>query len=448
MGQQDVKKVLKKEGTWLISNEIAKKAGYSLKSIQSSLRRLVKWGQIEKQPASKVIDNEKRLKDRSFAGYAYRIKEYKTISDQNFSNKKVLLFTDLQSIKTIKELYLQPGIKLAILPHSDRRNMPRYSELLSNKLNKKVNFVEDLFSKETEEKIKNMKPGQIFLLEDISKLKEEIKETNPKKQSKSKLVKTLSPHFELFVNDAFSISNKAYASTVGFSYLLPTFLGRNFEKNLRELEAFKGIKSKITFVLGGDKSEHLIKLIENNYKKSNIFLLTGLFSHLCLKERGVKLGSPEKLLDQKKLKSTKRLKNLLKEADNLITPVDLALSTFGNRDEIKLKDFPVYHTVYDLGEETIKNYSEIIKKSKVIFLKGLPGNYREENFHKGTEALLKSIEKSKADIYVVGRETLDAMRSFKIDTKNFKFTSRNSESVLNYLNNGTLPVLDLLKQKI
>ena len=43
MGQQDVKKVLKKEGNWLISNEIAKKAGYSLKSIQSSLRRLVKW---------------------------------------------------------------------------------------------------------------------------------------------------------------------------------------------------------------------------------------------------------------------------------------------------------------------------------------------------------------------------------------------------------------------
>ena len=37
MGQQDVKKVLKKEGTWLISNEIAKKAGYSLKSIQSSV---------------------------------------------------------------------------------------------------------------------------------------------------------------------------------------------------------------------------------------------------------------------------------------------------------------------------------------------------------------------------------------------------------------------------
>ena len=91
MGQQEVKKVLKKEGTWLISNEIARKAGYSLKSIQSSLRRLVKWGQIEKKPASKVINDKDRLKERSFSGYAYKIKEFKTISDKNFSNKSVLL---------------------------------------------------------------------------------------------------------------------------------------------------------------------------------------------------------------------------------------------------------------------------------------------------------------------------------------------------------------------
>src|SRR3989338_10614334 len=220
MGQQDVKKVLEKEGNWLISNEIAKKAGYSLKSIQSSLRRLVKWGHVEKQPASKVIEDEKRLKDRSFAGYAYKIKEYKTISDLNFSNKNVLLLTDLESIKTIKELYLQPKIKLFILPHTNKKDMVQYSELLSSKLNKKVTFIDNILSKETEEKLKDMKAGQIFLSDNISSLKDGLNESNPKKQSKSKLVQLLSPHFDTFVNDAFSISNKLYASTVGFSISL------------------------------------------------------------------------------------------------------------------------------------------------------------------------------------------------------------------------------------
>src|SRR3989338_5501039 len=425
MGQQDVKKVLEKEGNWLISNEIAKKAGYSLKSIQSSLRRLVKWGHVEKQPASKVIEDEKRLKDRSFAGYAYKIKEYKTISDLNFSNKNVLLLTDLESIKTIKELYLQPKIKLFILPHTNKKDMVQYSELLSSKLNKKVTFIDN-----------------------ISSLKDGLNESNPKKQSKSKLVQLLSPHFDTFVNDAFSISNKLYASTVGFSYLLPTYLGREFEDNLNKLEQFKNSKSIITFVLGGDKSESLIKLIENNNKKTNLFLLTGLISHLALKEKGFNLGNPSKLLDKQKVKSNKFFKNVLKDSENILTPLDLALSTFGSRDEIRLKDFPVYQAIHDLGEKTINGYANLIKNSKVVFFKGLPGNYREENFHNGTETLLKSLQETKAEVYVIGKRSSEALEHFKIDTKNFKYASEHSEPSLVFLNTGTLPVLDMLKEKI
>jgi len=295
MGQQEVKKVLKKEGTWLISNEIARKAGYSLKSIQSSLRRLVKWGQIEKKPASKVINDKDRLKERSFSGYAYKIKEFKTISDKNFSNKSVLLLTDLHSIKTIKELYLQPKIKLAILPHTNKKDLAKYAEVLSNKLNKKVTFIEDIFSKDTKEKLTKLKPDHMILFNNIKNLKEEKKEKAPKKQAKSKLVETLAPHFEYFINDAFSIASKSYASSVGFSYLLPSFIGRNFQKEIETLQDFKDHK-KVTFVLGGDKSEHLIKLMQKHNKKTNTFLTTGLFSQLCLKEKGVDLGNSNKFI--------------------------------------------------------------------------------------------------------------------------------------------------------
>ncbi|MBU2639643.1 MAG: phosphoglycerate kinase [Nanoarchaeota archaeon] len=447
MGQQDVKKVLKKEGTWLISNEIAKKAGYSLKSIQSSLRRLVKWGHVEKKPASKVISEEKRLKDRSFAGFAYKLKEYKTISDQKFDDKKVLLLTDLISIKTIKELYLANNIKLAILPHTEK-NIQTYVDVLSSKLNKKITFISDIFSKETENKLKNIKPGQIILFDNISNLKEERKENSPKKQSKSKLVKTLVPHFEYFINDAFSISHKAYASSVGFSYSLPSFIGRNFQKNLETLQNFKNLKSSITFVLGGTKSLDLIKLMEVNNKKQHKFLLTGPFSHLALKEIGTKLGNPEKTLKQFNLKSNKNFKNFLKNSTNISLPKDLALSTLGNRDEITLKDFPVYQNIHDLGKETIKDYESLILKSKVVFFKGLPGNYREENFHTGTETLLSALARTKAEVYLVGKETMGALKYFNIAPEKFKFVSKNSDPVITYLTQGTLPVLEALKEKI
>ena len=97
MGQEEVKKELKKSGSWLLSNEIAKATGQSLKSIQSSLRRLVKWGEVKKEPASRVIQDSNRLKEKSFAGYAYKIKDFKTIDDFKFKDKTVLLRLDLDS---------------------------------------------------------------------------------------------------------------------------------------------------------------------------------------------------------------------------------------------------------------------------------------------------------------------------------------------------------------
>jgi len=225
-------------------------------------------------------------------------------------------------------------------------------------------------------------------------------------------------------------------------------MGRNFEKNLECLQEFKKIKQKITFILGGKNSEQLIKFIEKNNKKQNTFLTTGLFSHLCLKELGINLGNPNKLLKENKLKSSKNFKNLLKNSENILTPVDLALSTLGNRDEVNLKDFPVYQTIYDLGSKTIENYCNTIKKSEVIFLKGLPGDYKEEYFDSGTKTLLKTLESTNAQIFVVGERTLEALEHFNIDSKKFKFTSKNSESVFCFLNEEKFPALDIIKEKI
>jgi len=144
-----------------------------------------------------------------------------------------------------------------------------------------------------------LKPDHMILFNNIKNLKEEKKEKAPKKQAKSKLVETLAPHFEYFINDAFSIASKSYASSVGFSYLLPSFIGRNFQKEIETLQDFKDHK-KVTFVLGGDKSEHLIKLMQKHNKKTNTFLTTGLFSQLCLKEKGVDLGNSNKFIKEHK----------------------------------------------------------------------------------------------------------------------------------------------------
>jgi len=75
MGQEEVKNVLEKAKDWLLSREIAQKARISLGSVQASLQRMIKWGEVETRKAREVIQDQSRIKSNS-AGIAYRLKEF------------------------------------------------------------------------------------------------------------------------------------------------------------------------------------------------------------------------------------------------------------------------------------------------------------------------------------------------------------------------------------
>jgi|TARA_B100002003_G_C13617579_1_gene317052 hypothetical protein len=74
MGQEEVKNVLEKAKDWLLSREIAHKAKISLGSVQASLQRMIKWGEVETRKAREVIQDQTRIKSNS-AGIAYRLRE-------------------------------------------------------------------------------------------------------------------------------------------------------------------------------------------------------------------------------------------------------------------------------------------------------------------------------------------------------------------------------------
>ena len=139
---------------------------------------------------------------------------------------------------------------------------------------------------------------------------------------------------------------------------------------------------------------------------------------------------------------------MLKNSENITLPIDLAISNLGNREDIALDKLPTNQVIHDIGNLTIQEYIKSILDSKVIFLKGLPGHYKEENFHLGTESILKALQDSKAEVYIIGEETLKALKHFKIQTENFKLVSKNSESALKYFNDETMPVLEILKEKV
>jgi len=141
---------------------------------------------------------------------------------------------------TIKDL-AEKGAKVVILAHQGRKGEPdfipmkQHAEILEKIINKPVNFVDDLFSEKAQSAIKNMKSGQILVLDNVRGFDGETKKGTPEEHSKTELVRNLAPLADLFVNDAFAAAHRAHVSMVGFTAVLPSAAGRIMERELKSL---------------------------------------------------------------------------------------------------------------------------------------------------------------------------------------------------------------------
>jgi phosphoglycerate kinase len=387
----------------------------------------------------------------------------KTIDDFDFKNKKVLFRADLNTVvennkakdserikahaKTIKEL-LKKKAAVVIIAHQGRPGKKDYLPSMRQhaKLLKKyfdVKYVDDILGEKAIKAIKSLKPGKALLLSNIRNLKQEFKPGN------NKIVKTLSPLFDIYVNDAFSVSHRKQTSIVSFPKVLPSCAGRVMEKEINGMKNAHLGKKPITYILAGFKPDDNIKLMNYALKENKVskILTAGLLGHLFLLAKGYKLGAQTDYLKKNDVYSAlPKIKKLLKKYPRkIILPVDLAVDKNKKRKEIMVKDFPSEYEVYDLGKETIKKYINILKKSNTIYLKGPTGWYHEQRFEKSTKTILKFMEKTKAYTLLGGGHTNDAIDKYKINKKKLDHISLSGGASISYLAGEKLPGIEALK---
>ena len=201
--------------------------------------------------------------------------KFLTLDDyKDLSGKRVLVRLDLNSpiingkvqdnerikehSKTVNEL-IKKRAKVVLISHQGRKgnkdfiSLKQHSKLLNKYV--KIKFVPSIIKDKALNEIKNLKNGEALLLENIRFLKEEF--TPPD----NKIVKTLSPLFDYYVNDAFSVSHREQTSIVGFPKILRSCIGRVMEKELKNLDKIK--INNCLFILGGAKAEENILLLKN-----------------------------------------------------------------------------------------------------------------------------------------------------------------------------------------
>lgn len=405
---------------------------------------------------------------------------FKTLDDIDVSGKTVIVRVDLNSpidpetgrirdnerlrahAETIRELS-DKSAKVVVLAHQGRRGDPdflplkEHAELLSKHVGKQVRYVPDLLGEEAVKAVKSLKNGEILLLENVRILDEETKEASPEEHSRGKLVSTLAPLADIFILDAFSVAHRAHASVVGFSYLLPTVAGRIMEKELKALTTVLEENRKIMLVMGGNKPEECIEVINaimaKNVENIKHVLSAGILGQLFLMTEKRMLGEPsESYIKKKKFDAYLERLTKIRETlgERLKTPLDVAYEEDGKRVEIEIEKLPAPGTIYDVGEKTARKYAELILETSekdVIIVKGPAGAYEKEEFRKGTRIIYEALAKCKAFTLIGGGDSSTAIELLGLSPANFSYVSLGGGALITYISKKTLPGVETLKKK-
>ncbi|MDP3742689.1 MAG: phosphoglycerate kinase [Candidatus Micrarchaeota archaeon] len=358
---------------------------------------------------------------------------------------------------TIKEL-ASKGAKVVLLAHQGRpgddefRSLKEHAEFLSQETGLEVRFVRDVIGPVALDRIKEMRGGDVILLENVRFLAEENLEADAKSASKSVYVQKLAACAEMYVNDAFSVSHRGQASLVGFPSLLPSFAGRSMQRELTAVDTLLGHEKEAVFLLGGMKLKEVLDIISAMCKhgKASKILLAGMPALLFLKAKGLNLGEKNEEIftshnGEEFLSLAKELwKNYL---EIIATPVDVAVDIDTKRKEYSVLDLPLNYIIRDIGVKTIKNYAEIIKSAKTVFAKGVPGEFEKREFSLGTKELGKALTETKAFTVMGGGAWSTAFKEFNLDQTKISHVSLSGGALLEALSGKKLPGVEALRQK-
>ena len=329
--------------------------------------------------------------------------------------------------------------------NKDYTGMEKHGKVLEQLLKKDIKYVQDVIGSAAQNEIKNLKNGEVLLLDNLRLCAEENYEFSPSDAAKTIMVQRLAKLFDLCVLDSFPSAHRSHPSIVGFPQMLPACAGRIVEHEVRKLDEIMTVaKAPHVIVLGGakvlDRLEAIKLLIKNG--RADHVLLTGLIGNVFMRAQG----------RVKSALGIKREEEVVAKAHSLIgeypdvfsTPVDVAVNKDGARIEVDVRDVNKGDLVYDLGPKTIEHYNKIISGAGTVFISGPPGFFEKEQFSYGTKALLEGVANSMATTIVSGGHLTSALKKYGLAEKIDHISTAGGALVL-YLAGEKLPMIQSLE---
>lgn len=353
-----------------------------------------------------------------------------------------------QSLPTIKYLISQKA-KVVLLSHLGRpegyelrKSLWPIAMMLMRKLPAHVSFCNSVIGDEVKGRINAMKGGDVLLLENVRFYEEEQK-------CDMSFAKEIASMGDLFVNDAFGVAHRENASNYGVARLLPNAIGLLMEREIKHLNSvLENPKRPLVAVLGGAKVKTKVKILYKFIEKADTILIGGAMAYTFLKAQGQNTGMS--LCYDESIETCKEILQKAKdEGKRILLPVDHVITRQSDK---KQKVYVVNKLVgdmvgYDIGPETIKLYQKEIANAGQLFWNGPMGMFENPKFADGTKAIAEAFAKSKAFTTAGGGDTVSAINSCGL-TKKFNFISTGGGATMKYLEEGSLPCIDVIQEKI
>jgi len=389
----------------------------------------------------------------------------KTIQDYNLNNKTVIIRVDfnvpikdgkivddnriVQSLKTIKYALFN-NAKVVLLSHlgrikeeSDKENntLKPVSLRLSELLNKKVYFVEDMDFSLIKSKIDNIGYGEVILLENTR-----FYDLDNKKESSNdlELARSYASLGDIFINDAFGTIHRAHASNVGVGSLLPNGIGFLIEEELNKLSCLDEPDREYTVILGGSKVSDKIKIIENLITKCDHLVVGGGLAFTFLKAKGYNIG--KSIVEDEYIDFCMDMIN--KYPDKLLLPVDVVASKeFDNNGINKdINSLDNDDIGLDLGAKTITNIKDILVNTKTVMANGPLGYYEIDKYQTSTKEILTYLVENNIKTILGGGDIVACSSKLGLKDKVYH-ASTGGGATLEYLEGKKLPGLEIIQEK-
>jgi phosphoglycerate kinase len=277
---------------------------------------------------------------------------------------------------------------------------------LSELLNKPVAFATDTVGDVAASKVKSLKDGEVVVLENVR--------FNPgEKSGDPEFASKLAGWADVYCNDAFGTCHRTDASMVAVPQAMgskPKVVGFLVAKEIQYLsDTIANPKRPFVAILGGAKVSDKIKVINNLLGICDYVLIGGAMAYTFSLARGGKVGGSR--VEPDRVELAKEL--IAKGGNKLMLPVDThcgdKFSSDCNKQVVKAGEIPDGWEGFDIGPETAKIYSDLLKNAKTVVWNGPMGVFEMPPFDAGTKTVAKAIADSDATSIIGGGDSAAAI---------------------------------------